>query len=104
MMRRLIKTAAMLSFLLAGACASYPNSTVSQGTAPGMLAFPGAAPGQRVLIDGVDAGEAAAYDGADAILTVTPGRHAVQVVSGGQILLSQTLVVAAGARIDLRVP
>ncbi|AYG95389.1 hypothetical protein D8I30_09530 [Brevundimonas naejangsanensis] len=101
-MRALI-FAAVIGLSVAGCATAYPTSTVSQGTPDGRLWFSGAPAGARVVIDGVDAGEAAAFDGRAAILEVTPGRHVVEVVAAGTPIHSQTVMVGAGSRIQIKV-
>lgn len=86
------------------ACASYPVSSVSQGTAQGRIAFPGAAPGLRVMVDGVDAGDAAAYDGRAGVLGVAPGRRVVRLMDGATVVMERTLVIAPGALVEAPAP
>lgn len=86
------------------ACApSYPASTVSQGTRDSIIWVSGAPAGARVVVDGVDAGEAARFDGRVATLTVPPGRHSVEIISGGTLVYSQTLMLASGTRVEVKV-
>lgn len=101
-MKRLI-CAAVLGLSAAACAPSYPASTVSQGAQDGRLWFSGAPAGARVLIDGVDAGEAALFDGRKAILEVAPGRHVVEVVAAGTPIHAETVMVGAGSRTQIKV-
>lgn len=93
--------AGVCGFFLA-ACA-YPTTTVEQGSSPAALFFSGAPSGVRVLVDGVDAGDATAFDGRRQLLTVAPGRHSIRVVSSSGDLYSNDVYVGAGARLEIRV-
>lgn len=99
---KLMKLFAAACALVLAACA-YPISTVQQGGEPAMLFFNGAPEGARVIVDGVDAGEASAFDGRRQVLSVEPGRHNVRVVIGGAELYGNDIYVGAGSRLEVRV-
>jgi hypothetical protein len=100
---RTFSLVALLAVSAAACAPSYPASTVSQGTRDSIVWVSGAPAGARVLVDGVDAGEAARFDGRVATLTVPPGRHSVEIVSGGTLLYSQILMLASGTRVEVKV-
>lgn len=84
-------------------CAAYPTSSTVQGTADGSIWFSNAPVGATVRIDGVEAGSAAAFDGAKAVMSVEPGRHLIEVMNAGEVVLRQAVVVASGSRFEVRV-
>jgi hypothetical protein len=87
----------------AGCAPSYPSASVSQGTADGQVWISGAPVGSRVLVDGVDSGEANTFDGRGSILSVIPGRHTIEVVLGTTRLASQTVMLGSGSRLEIKV-
>ena len=97
-----------LSLLLAGAvlagCATaYPASSVQQGSEDGVIVLTGAHAGAHLLADGVDKGEAAAFDGAKGALHLAPGPHRIRIIDGSNTVLDEPVYVGAGSRIELKV-
>ena len=88
---------------LAGCATAYPTSSVEQGSADGIVVLSGSHPGQRVLADGVDKGEAVAFDGAHGALHLAPGPHHIRVVDGSSTVLDEPVYVGAGSRIEVKV-
>jgi hypothetical protein len=86
-----------------GAC-TYPSRTIEQGgnMVTGIY-FEGAPAGARLMLDGADAGEAAAFDGSAAILAVSPGTHNVVVTAGGREIYNEQVYVGSGSRVSIRV-
>jgi len=72
-----------------------------QGGNDGSLYFPGAQAGVRVVLDGSDAGEAAAYDGKRALLKVKPGTHRVVLLDGSRSVFDKQVFVGADARLPV---
>ncbi len=50
----------------------------------------------QVLVDGLSMGAAGSYVAGQASLRVLPGTHELQVVSGGQVILSERIYLADG--------
>ena len=94
--------AAALGLFLIG-CA-YPAGMVEQGGNNGSLYFPRASAGTRVILDGVDAGDAASYDGQKSVLGVMPGPHRVALRQGVATLYDRQIYVGADARMAIEVP
>jgi len=94
--------AAALALFLIG-CA-YPAGMVEQGGNNGSLYFPRASVGTRVILDGVDAGDAASYDGQKSVLGVMPGPHRVALRQGVATLYDRQIYVGADARMAIEVP
>ncbi len=94
--------AAVFGLLLVG-CA-YPRATVEQGGNNGNLYFPRASVGTRVILDGIDAGDAASYDGQKSVLGVVPGPHRIALRQGAATLYDRQIYVGADARMAIEVP
>lgn len=82
--------------LMISACA-YPASSVTQGGKVTALYFDHAPVGAQVFVDGVDAGSAELFDGLEATLAVTPGRHVVELRIGGSEVFRKDLFLGDGA-------
>ena len=93
---------ALTSLGLLAACA-YPVSTAEQGAASSGLYFPSAPLASRVFVDGVDAGEAATFDGKKTLLVVAPGRHRLVVRQGSTPLYDKQIYIGAGTHIAIKV-
>ncbi len=84
----------IVSFVFATAC-SYPKTSVRTTEENAALVFKGAPKTAGVRIDGLDAGMAADYSGKHS-LGVLPGRHVVEVIDNGRVLLRQDVFLSAG--------
>ena len=88
------RTAAVLATLLLAAACAMPSTVVRTPDTRPSLAFQGAPPGAVLYVDGLRAGEAAAYDGEPNVLLVEPGTHEVVVrAADGAELHRQTVFV-----------
>jgi len=94
---------ALLFGLFLASC-TYPLSTVEQGANSGSLYFPRASAGVRVILDGVDAGDATLFDGRKSVLGVMPGPHRVALRQGIATLYDRQIYVGADARLAIEVP
>lgn len=95
-MRRLIPVIwVVVSLLLVNAC-SYPKTSVRATEENPSLVFKGAPDTARVRIDGLEAGLAGDYSG-DRSLSVLPGRHIVEVIDDGKVLLREDVFLSAGS-------
>lgn len=101
MQRLLPAMLVVVSILLATAC-SYPKTSVRAAEESSALVFKGASPTARVRIDGTEAGLANDYSG-DRSLGVLPGRHVVEVVDNGRVLLQEDVFLSAGSTKTLTV-
>lgn len=83
---------------------TYPSRTIEQGgTLLTGIYFEGAPAGARLVLDGADAGEAAAFDGSAAILAVSPGTHNVVVTAGDREIYNEQVYVGSGSRVSIGV-
>jgi hypothetical protein len=85
----------VVSILLATGC-SYPKTSVMATEENSALVFKGSPPTARVRIDGIEAGLADDYSG-ERSLGVIPGRHVVEVVDNGRVLLREDVFLSAGS-------
>ena len=95
-MRRLITgILVVVSLLVVNAC-SYPKTSVKATEENPSLVFKGAPTTARVRVDGLDAGLARDYSG-DRSLSVLPGRHVIEVVDNGKVLLHEDVFLSGGS-------
>ena len=91
-----------IGLVLAVTACAYPSGSIQQGgNVQGGLYFEGAPIGARVMLDGADAGEVAAFDGNAAILAVAPGMHNVVVTAGGSTIYDEQVFVGSGSRVQI---
>mgnify|MGYP006297962561 CR=1 FL=1 len=93
--------------LLLGGCV-YPSESVQTLDDRPMLSIKGAPDGAVLLVDGVEMGNAAQYDGDKRVLRIEPGTHSIQVRKGdtlyhqGQVYVgsgtAKTISVSGGAQ------
>lgn len=96
----------ILGFILSVSACKYqyssPSGIIEQGgTMLTSIYFEGAPVGARLMLDGADAGEVAAFDGSAAILAVAPGTHHIVVTMGGGIIYDQQVYVGSGSRVSV---
>lgn len=97
----LLTIAATLSLV---GCASYPTSSVNQGAADAGIWVSGAPMGAQVRVAGTVLGPAAAFTDARHAAAIEPGRHDVEIVSSsGEVISRQVVMLAAGAKYEVRV-
>ena len=83
-----------LAAALALAACAGPTTTVRTVDTRPALAVAGAPAGTLLVVDGVAAGEAAAYDGHPNVLRLEPGTHLVEIRDhSGQVLFSQRVFI-----------
>ncbi len=93
--QRFLRSMLILGLLVVvGACA-YPESSVRAVEENPALVIKGAPDTARVRVDGIDTGLAADYSG-DYSLSVLPGRHVVEVLDDGRVLLREEVFLSAG--------
>lgn len=94
-----------VALILAGAlgCAM-PVGQTSEVTENPAIAIQGASPTAILMVDGLDSGRAQAYDGTRSTLTVLPGRHVIEVIDQGEVVLHQEIFVDSGVTKTLIVP
>ena len=95
MRRLLLAIITVVSILIVVAC-SYPKTSVRATEENPSLVFKGAPSTARVRIDGLEAGLAVDYSG-ERSLSVLPGRHVVEVVDDGRVLLREDIFLTGGS-------
>lgn len=90
--------ATSLAALSLGGCA-YPVSSISQGVEAGHLRFVGPA-GLAIRVDGEDRG--ALPDTRPLIVDVSPGRHLVEEISSGRVVLHREYEIGAGSTVEVK--
>lgn len=95
-MRRLVLAILVVVSILAVNACAYPKTSVKAVEENPSLVFKGAPPTAQVRVDGLDAGPAADYSG-DRSLTVLPGRHVVEVIDQGKLLLREDVFLSSGS-------
>jgi hypothetical protein len=82
-----MKRATLTVILLLSACAMPSQAARTRDTRPA-LAVSGAPAGSQLVVDGLEVGSAAMYDGRPNVLRLEPGTHdvAVRGATGGVIL------------------
>lgn len=78
----------ILSLTLLGGC-TYPTSTVRAVDERPAIAISGASKGAILLVDGVQMGDASAFDGDPKVLVLEPGTHTVEIQRGGVVIYSE---------------
>jgi len=81
----------IILFLLCGC--SMPVTTVSSVDSRPSLIVQGASPEAELLVDGLNVGKAATYNGKPQALIVQPGTHKISIVENGRIIYEQTVFV-----------
>lgn len=77
---------------LAVACVG-PSTTVRTVDTRPAIAVVGAPPGAELIVDGLDVGPSARFNGNPNILRLEPGTHDVEIRSGGRVIFTQRVFV-----------
>jgi hypothetical protein len=85
----------LLTVSVASGC-STPQTSVRATEENPSLVFAGAPENAIVRVDGIEAGLAADYSG-ERSLSVLPGRHVVEVIADGRVLLREEIFLGAGS-------
>jgi signal recognition particle receptor subunit beta len=93
----------MLAVSFALGCAVPVGQTREVSENPA-IAIQGASATARLMVDGLDSGRARAYDGTESTLVVLPGRHVIEVIDRGKVVLHQVIFVDSGVTKTLVVP
>ena len=78
------------------AACSMPQTNVRTGMSPPTLIVAGAPSGSVLVVDGLDMGSAAQYDGNPKVLAVLEGTHQVEVRLGSNIVYREKAYVSSG--------
>lgn len=73
-----------------------PQTTVRTGMSPPTLMVTGAPSGSLLVVDGLDMGSAAQYDGKPKVLAVLEGTHKVEVRLGSNVVYREKAFVSGG--------
>ncbi|HTK35552.1 MAG TPA: hypothetical protein VL358_09735 [Caulobacteraceae bacterium] len=94
-----MKIAAISLAALSLAGCAYPVSSIGQGAEAGHLRFVGPA-GLAVRVDGQDRGALA--DTRSLIVDVSPGRHLVEEISSGRVVLHREYEIGTGSTVEIK--
>ena len=98
-MKSIILASALATAMALSACA-YPTSSIEQGTPSGHLRFIGGEAGGQLSLDGRVIGVRTAAK-AD-VFDIPPGRHTVEAIKNGAVVLHKDYLVGAGSTIEIR--
>lgn len=86
--------------VMISACA-YPTSSVMQGDKQTGLYFSQPPAEAYAFVDGIDAGPAELFNGTEAVLAVTPGRHVVELRIGSSQVLQKEVYLGDGVTLKI---
>lgn len=72
---------------------SMPSTTVRSVDARPSIAIKGASATSNLLIDGLNVGKAAEYDGDPKKMMIEPGTHRVSIIDKGRVIYEQNIFV-----------
>ena len=82
---------AVILFLLCGC--SMPVTTVRSVDSRPSIIVQGTSPDAELLVDGLNVGKAATYNGKPQALIIQAGTHKVSIVENGRVIYEQTIFV-----------
>jgi hypothetical protein len=91
-----VKPLTLLTMVATLAACSMPQTTVRTGMSPPTLIVAGAPSGSVLVVDGLDMGSAAQYDGNPKVLAVLEGTHQVEVRLGSNVVYREKAFVSSG--------
>jgi uncharacterized lipoprotein YajG len=91
-----VKPLTLLIMVATLAACSMPQTTVRTGMSPPTLIVAGAPSGSVLVVDGLDMGSAAQYDGNPKVLAVLEGTHQVEVRLGSNVVYREKAFVSSG--------
>lgn len=97
------RTILALSVLALAGC-SYPNSTVRTVDSRPFISIANAPPSAILVIDGVQIGLAADYDGKKQKLQLERGTHKVAILQAGQVVFENTVYLGDEVTKTITVP
>jgi hypothetical protein len=86
----------MILIVVAALTGCMPQTTVRTGMSPPTLMVSGAPSGSVLVVDGLDMGSAAQYDGNPKVLAVLEGTHQVEVRLGSNVVYREKAFVSSG--------
>jgi hypothetical protein len=86
----------MIMIVVAALTGCMPQTTVRTGMSPPTLMVSGAPSGSVLVVDGLDMGSAAQYDGNPKVLAVLEGTHQVEVRLGSNVVYREKAFVSGG--------
>jgi hypothetical protein len=90
-----VKSLAIL-IAIAALTGCMPQTSVRTGMSPPTLMVTGAPSGSVLVVDGLDMGSAAQYDGNPKVLAVLEGTHQVEVRLGSNVVHREKAFVSSG--------
>lgn len=91
-----MKRLMILIAVAALAACSLPQTTVRTGLPPPTMIVTGAPPGSVLVVDGLDMGSAAQYNGNPKVLAVLEGTHQVEVRLRANVVYREKAFVSSG--------
>lgn len=92
--------AGLLACGLASCSTSYPDSAVTQGASASAIKVVGAPAGAKLFIDGIDYGLVSELS-KDQAVSVTPGRHRVELTTNLGSAIAKDVFVGRGAIVEV---
>ena len=86
----------VIMIVIAALTGCMPQTTVRTGMSPPTLMVTGAPSGSVLVVDGLDMGSAAQYDGNPKVLAVLEGTHQVEVRLGSNVVHREKAFVSSG--------
>jgi hypothetical protein len=92
-MKRIILLSVFIAPFVTGCAINYPTTNVSTVDSRPTLSFTNAPADSIVLVDGINMGNTAKYNGNPKVLAVEPGTHDIAVMQGSNTVYKQTIFV-----------
>jgi hypothetical protein len=86
----------IILIVIAALTGCMPQTSVRTGMSPPTLMVTGAPSGSVLVVDGLDMGSAAQYDGNPKVLAVLEGTHQVEVRLGSNVVHREKAFVSSG--------
>jgi hypothetical protein len=98
--KSLMRSGLAALLIILSACA-YPTTKVEQGGKQTAIYVANAPADAHLYVDGVDAGLAQDFDGVNATLAVTPGRHRIELRAGPTQILEKEVYLGKGMILEV---
>ena len=92
-MKKIILLSMLVIPFIVGCAMNYPTTKISTVDSRPTLSFTNAPADSIVLVDGINMGNTAKYNGNPKVLAVEPGTHDITVLQGSSVVYKQTIFV-----------